>query len=374
VTPIHMSYVVPIRCDAHCGGHRGLQESLDDLRRSGIEVLVVDGSSGSAELSHQEAFAGVRRLVIDNSPGLNGKVSGVCAGVPAATHELVVIADDDVRFDRHLLDQLAERLGDADLVVPQNYFIGPRRWHTEWDTARTLLNRAMGHDYPGTLALRRSMFLGMGGYDGTALFENLELIRTVRAAGGRVRWAPDIFVPRVGPATSAFLRQRVRQAYDDLGQPLRLVLELSLLPSAAWAISRRRARVVGMGAVGAIALAELGRRRDGGRVVFPWRASLAAPLWLFERACCVWVAVWLRVARGGVLYRGARLRKAASSPWKLRRRVGDLHGVTSASMSAVEERCMSEPKTAEATSANPDRHLGGAAPAARLSARAGRRA
>jgi hypothetical protein len=317
VTPNDMSYVVPIRCDADCGGHRGLSESLEDLHRSGIEVVVVDGSSGPAALTHQEVFRGVRRLMIENGPGLNGKVSAVCAGVPAAKHELVVIADDDVRFDRPLLDQLAERLREADLVVPQNYFVGPRRWHTDWDTARTLLNRAIGHDYPGTLALRRSMFLTMGGYDETALFENLELIRTVRAAGGRVLWAPDIFVPRVRPATSAFLRQRVRQAYDDLGQPLRLVLELSLLPSFAWAVSRRRPRVLGIVGLGAIALAELGRWRDGGRAVFPWRASLAAPLWVAERACCVWVAVWLRVAKGGVLYRGSRLRKAASLPWKL---------------------------------------------------------
>jgi hypothetical protein len=352
-----LSYVVPIRCDVDCGGHQGLRESLEDLRESGIEVLVVDGSSGPAELTHHEAFRPMRRLVIENGAGRNGKVSAVCAGVPAATHELVVIADDDVRFDRHLLDRLAERLGDADLVVPQNYFIGPRRWHTDWDTARTLLNRAIGHDYPGTLALRRSMFVTMGGYDGTALFENLELMRTARAAGGRVRWAPDVFVPRVGPSTSAFLRQRVRQAYDDLAQPLRLVLELALLPSVAWAVSRRRVGVLGIGGIGAIALAELGRRRDGGRTMFPWRASLAAPLWVLERACCVWVAVWLRVVKGGVLYRGARLRKAASSPWRLHRRA--LQGVPSARMCTVEEsRAEANPPRPDATSATRDRQSG----------------
>ena len=55
-------------------------------------------------------------------------------------------------------------------------------WHARWDTARTLLNRCLGRDYPGTLAVRRSRMLATGLYDGDVLFENLELIRTVRAA------------------------------------------------------------------------------------------------------------------------------------------------------------------------------------------------
>ena len=320
VTPMCISYVVPIRCDVDCGGHRGLRHSLERLRDAGTDVIVVDGSSVSAQLTHGDTFRGVRYRVVENRPGLNGKVRAVHVGVSAAKHAWVVIADEDVRFDRHLLERLAGRLEDADLVVPQNYFIEPWRWHTHWDTARTLLNRALGHDYPGTLALRQSMFAVMGGYDETALFENLELIRTVRAAGGRVLWAPDIFVPRIGPTTSAFLRQRVRQAYDDLGQPLRLVLELSLLPLVAWAMSRhRRGLKIAVGST--VALAELGRWRHGGREVFPRRACLAAPFWVAERACCVWVALWLRVARGGVLYRGGRLRKAASSPRELRQRL-----------------------------------------------------
>ena len=37
-----------------------------------------------------------------------------------------------------------------DLVRPQNYF-EPLPWHARWDTARTLLNRGLGRDYPGTL-------------------------------------------------------------------------------------------------------------------------------------------------------------------------------------------------------------------------------
>ena len=320
MTQIGISYVVPVRCDDDCRGHGGLRRSLEHLRDAGVDVVVVDGSSGVAVTTHREVFLGLRRLSIAIRRGTNGKVIAVHTGVAAAIHERVIIADEDVRFEHGLLQRLADLLEEADLVVPQNYFSDPQRWHTYWDTARTLLNRSFGHDYPGTLAVRRSMFVDMGGYDEAALFENLELIRTVRAAGGCVLWAPDVFIPRIPPSSSAFLSQRVRQAYDDLAQPVRLMVELSWLPLMIWGISHhRRALVAGL--VTTVALAEWGRRRDGGGQVFPVTASLAAPLWMGERACCVWVAVWLRVVRGGVRYRGSRLRKAASPDVELRRQL-----------------------------------------------------
>jgi len=52
---------------------------------------------------------------------------------------------------------------------------------------------------------------------------------------------------------------------------------------------------IGAGAVGAIAIAELGRRRARGTEVFPAAASAFAPLWLLERALCSWLALGSRV-------------------------------------------------------------------------------
>ena len=103
-----------------------------------------------------------------------------------------MIADDDVRYDEAALTAVHRLLGRADLVRPQNYF-DPLPWHAWWDTGRTLLNRALGADYPGTLAVRRSTFLAMGGYDPDVLFENLELIRTVRGVR-RHRGRPGLAV------------------------------------------------------------------------------------------------------------------------------------------------------------------------------------
>lgn len=234
-----------------------------------------------------------------------------------AETERVVIADDDVRYHAGALAAMHDLLGQADVVRPQNYF-DPLPWHARWDTARSLLNRSLGADYPGTLGVRRSMFLRMGGYDGDTMFENLELIRTVLAHGGRERRAGGLFVRRLPPSTGRFWSQRVRQAYDDLAQPARLVFFLALLP--ALAVTRRRRRAVLAGAGVAVALAEAGRRRDGGRAYFPATASLLAPVWVAERAVCAWWALAVRLLLGGIRYRGRVVPTAAHSMRVLRRR------------------------------------------------------
>src|SRR5690606_27868914 len=142
--------------------------------------------------------------------------------------------------------------------------------------------------------LRRSALAATGGYDGDVLFENRELIETVRAAGGVVRSAPDLHVRRLPPTTRRFLEQRVRQAYDSLAQPGRLAAELALLPAAVLAARRGRRALVGLAAA-AVTVAEVGRRRDGGAAVFPATAALWAPLWLVERGLCSWLALVARL-------------------------------------------------------------------------------
>ena len=244
-----VSYVLPLR--------RWRPEPLEELTaylgwlapRS--QVIVVDGSSPEIFARHREAWGGlVSHIPVDPAHrGRYGKVNGVLTGVEAASQERVVMADDDVRYDEPALRRVATLLGDADLVRPQNYF-DPLPWHARWDTARTLLNRALGADYPGTLAVRRSVLLAAGGYDGDALFENLELIRTVKAAGGRVVSPLDLYVRRIPSSAEHFWSQRVRQAYDDFALPARMTVELALLPATAAALLRRRPSALALSAVG----------------------------------------------------------------------------------------------------------------------------
>jgi hypothetical protein len=68
-----------------------------------------------------------------------------------------------------------------------------------------------------------------------------------------------------------------------------------------------------------IGLAECGRLRAGGRRVFPFVASLAAPLWVCERAVCAWLAVGARLALGGIPYRGRIIARACSAKTSVER-------------------------------------------------------
>jgi hypothetical protein len=317
---LNASYVLPLR--RHQGPPPG--ELISYLRwlASRVDLVVVDGSPGPVRDAHAEAWRHLPLRHVEPDAGsaaLNGKVAGVLTGLRLARCEPVVVADDDVRYDEAGLRRVVGLLDAGEVVRPQNYF-DPCPWHARWDTARTLLNRAAGGDYPGTLAVRRSAL--PHGYDGDVLFENLELMRTVRARGGRVLTPLDCYVRRLPPTARHFWSQRVRQAYDDLAQPHRLVTALCIAPAALiWAYRRRWTPLLVMAGT-AITLAEAGRRRSGGRTVFPASASAYAPVWLLERAVCSWLAVANRLVHGGCPYGEQVIRRAASPPRRLRRQSG----------------------------------------------------
>ena len=310
-------YLLPLRWQEDRDGGE-LTAYLRGLARL-CQVIVVDGSPDPVFVRHHrawEAFA----CHLRPDPGMayrNGKVNGVISGMRAARGDRVIIADDDVRYDHASLAQVVALLDDADLVIPQNYF-SPLPWHAAWDSARTLVNRAAGTDFPGTLAVRRGAFFRAGCYDGDVLFENLELMRTLRAAGARIVPAPRVYVRRLPPTVRQFAGQRVRQAYDSLAQPPRLAAELTLLPALVLAAATRRYAALVGAAVAVAGLAEIGRRRHGGATVFPLVCSLLAPAWVAERSVCSWLALVCGL-RGGVAYAGRRLPRAATPVAVLRR-------------------------------------------------------
>lgn len=282
-------------------------------------VVIVDGSEPEVfALAHAAWSPWALHIAPDPRHAcVMGKVQGVLTGLDHVPAGPVVIADDDVRYTPEGLEELIAALGSADVVVPQNYF-DPLPWHARWDTARTLINRVTGGDFPGTLGVRAERLGLAGGYDGDVMFENLELMRTVEAAGGTCRRLPELYVRRLPPTSRHFVGQRVRQAYDELARPRRLLVWLMVAPTAILAGRRWKAAVAAM-IVGSIGVAEAGRRRGDGRRHFPWTSSLLAPLWVAERAVCVWMALGSRV-RGGVRYRGRRIRCAAHSVAELRAR------------------------------------------------------
>jgi hypothetical protein len=330
--------VMPLRRRAEDPGLAELTSYLVWLARR-VEVIVADGSEPDVYARHHQLWKGFAlHVAVVREAGVNGKAAGVRAGVDAAGHEHVVIADDDVRYDDGALEAVAAALGCADLVRPQNFF-HPLPWHAAWDTSRTLLNRCFGSDSPGTLSVRRSFFLAMGGYDDTVLYENLELVRTVMAADGRVAERPDLYVRRLPSTARRFFEQRPRQAYDDFAQPVKLAGFLLGVP--ALILTRRLNGVAALtgAALATVALAERGRRRHGGKRVFPSRASWWAPVWVLERSVCAWLAAAYRVS-GGVPYAGSHFRVAAHPLTELRRRA------RTQAMTAVTQRSGARPAAA----------------------------
>ena len=314
-----VSYILPIKSSA--------PNTLAELRAyiewiaARAEVIVVDGSSDAIFAVHDREWGSLVRHVAP-APDLvspMGKVGGVLTGLRLASHEHVIIADDDVRYDDASFAQVVAALATADVVRPQNYF-EPLPWHARWDSGRMLLNRLTGGDWPGTLGVRRSRLQMTNGYDGSVMFENLELVRTVLASGGRETVLYGAYVLRRPSTTRHFWSQRVRQAYDEIARPARFITQLAVLPLIIALAIGWHWLTIAIGAAVIVAAAEFGRRREHATRFFPATTPLFAPLWMAERAVCSWLALGARIFLGGVPYRGAILHRAATPMRVLRQR------------------------------------------------------
>jgi hypothetical protein len=314
-----LSYVLPIKWDVD-GQIEELTAYLKYISPH-ADLVIVDGSEATAFEKHNRAWSTLGKHIAPhaNFHFLNGKVNGVLTGISEANNAHVIIADDDVRYDLTQLLDIDQLLLENQLVIPQNYF-DPCPWHAQWDTSRSLLNLAFAHDYPGTLAIQRDFILSLGGYDGDVLFENLELIRTVKAGTGKVLHRSDILVRRLPPSSKHFWSQRVRQAYDDYAQPARWFFFILLLP-ALLVLASYSLWLVLIPAIAAILIAEVGRRKYGGTKVFSVICSFFAPVWLLERGICTWLALFHRILKGGVRYSGSVISKAANPISGIRRRL-----------------------------------------------------
>lgn len=312
-----IEYVLPI-LRHELAGQEELARYLEWLAAR-VDVTVVDASPPLLYDELSRRLPATVRHVRPTAAGLNGKARGVMTGLRLARHDAVIVADDDVRYDDRSLAATRDLLADAEFVRLQNiYTTWP--WYARWDTARSLVGRAFGGDFGGTVALRRRALDRAGGYSTDVLFENLELERTVRFSGGRTVIAKDVLVPRLTPTLHHFAGQRVRQSYDDFAQPGRLAVELAILPVVFVAAIARRWGVIALLGLASIVVAEAGRRSGSARTALPPTAALWAPAWVVERGVTVWIALWHRL-RGGIPYAGSRIYAAATPLPLLRRRL-----------------------------------------------------
>ena len=323
------TYVLPIRHTEIAAGD-DLPAYLASLIRI-VPVVIVDGSPPNIFAEHALRWPrGIVHIPVDadRRDDLNGKVAGVVTGLRRVRTPKAIVADEDVRYDRFTLRAVASLLDGAGVVRPQNVF-DPLPWHALLDSGRTLIARATGGDWPGTLGLRLDAFARAGNeYDGNVLFENLELVRTLRAGGAREILADDVFVARRPPTGRHYAAQRIRQAYDEFARPHRLAAQLAIGPCVALAANRFGIGAIAASILASIALAEAGRRRGSGRRAFPPQAAVLAPVWVAERAVTAWIALGLRFVHGGVRYSRGTLRTAANPHSRLRARLDARRALT----------------------------------------------
>jgi N-acetylglucosaminyl-diphospho-decaprenol L-rhamnosyltransferase len=229
------------------------------------EVVLVDtGSRDGTAAAVRSAHPEVRVLELDNL----GFGRGANAGARASTADVLVVCNADVRFEAGSIELLARRLADdpsvaaagpavrypdgrhqasardvPDLATAVGHALLSRLWRDNPWTRRYRRAdadpaRARDADWLSgcALALRRTAFEGVGGFDPAYFLyvEDLDLGVRLRRAGWRLRYEPDArVVHRVGASTG---RRRVWA-----------------LTTHARSLDRYYARHVGRGAVGRLA-------------------------------------------------------------------------------------------------------------------------
>lgn len=182
-----------------------LTRCLDALSGSSVEfeLIVVDDASTdpAATLVMRRAGAGYVRLEKNGGPGVARN-----AGARVAHGEIVVFIDSDVVVTRTTIEELARVFADEPGV---DACFGSYDEHPEAtsvvSTYRNLLHHYVHQSGPrdastfwaGCGAIRRHVFLDIGGYDerfGRPSIEDIELGMRLCAAGKTIRLAPWIQV------------------------------------------------------------------------------------------------------------------------------------------------------------------------------------
>lgn len=291
------------------------------IAAAGCEVLVVDGSPRDVFAAHEKTWSGTcRHAPVDPKyEYLNGKVNGIHTGVALATHERIILADDDIRYTPADVLRMIELLDAYEMVRPQNY-LSPLPVWARTEAARMLINRAWiaEGDYPGTLGVRRGAMLRVGHYDGDVLFDNEEIVRHFRAHRASICYARDFFILKRPPGLRKWIEQRPRQAYEDFVMRAKTAFfaALPLALALAWLVAgwRWALAFVATVACGAVLVAARGLG-DGAARFFPARLCLYAPLWVAERAASTYWAFYWRVAHGGYPFGDKLLAKGTGRAW-----------------------------------------------------------
>lgn len=205
-----------------CGRQPGLESTLRDgfsLGSQRHELLFAAAESADPGLdlarSMARRAAGVRWLALVAGPPRcpNAKVHSLAAMTEAATGDVLVIMDSDVRPGAGLLDALAREFSDPDvgvLTCPYRAVAGGGPWswlealgmNTEFWGGVLVAQFLMPMDFAvgPTMAVRRSCLDDLGGWAQVEdyLAEDFRLGRLARTAGWKVRLASHVVEHCIG--------------------------------------------------------------------------------------------------------------------------------------------------------------------------------
>ena len=176
-------------------------ESLQHLRYSDYEVIVVDDGSTDTTPQIAQSFPFVRYLRQD--PG--GLSAARNVGAEAATGEIIAYTDDDCVIDEDWLLHLSHAFDSSEWVAAGGPNIPPPpRNATEAVVAaapgapmHVMLNDVEAEHLPGcNLAIRKSALREIGGFDPVfrAAGDDVDICWRLRETGGRLRFAPGAVV------------------------------------------------------------------------------------------------------------------------------------------------------------------------------------
>lgn len=267
--------------------------------------------------------------VDDTADGANRKVANLMNMLPAARHDLIVIADSDIHAAPDYLRRIAEAFAPGVGLVTTLYTGLPANpgpvaalgasGITQSFLPGALLARAFGRQdcLGATMALRRATLAQIGGF--AALLPHLAddhmLGRLVRAQGGRIALAATVPATTVAEATlRALFRHELRWGRTILSlAPVAFALSAIQFP-LAWSLlavilSGAAAWAIAAGLAVWAARALLARGID--RALRPVMAVAAppTPAWLFPLRDLLSVAVVLASFAGDrVEWRGRTMR------------------------------------------------------------------
>ena len=289
------TYVVLLRRENLSDDLTELASYLSDLSISDFEIVTVDLSDPAAMEENRRVLRWLGRYVTARPQYLDP----IRAAIDLAACDKVIVADAQVRYSDEGIDRLCTLLDLHEVVEPQDYF-DPLPWWGGIETGRKLLHRGIGPlpERRSTFGFRKRAVSGLRNRD-SGVGPN-DSVRRLAAQGAEVFSAFDIFVRRIPTALDEWLRDRTRDADEDLAAPAKAALFFALLPIALVLdlLGGMRLASSYLGAVAFIAIALAFRGRIGAAQFFPVRACLFAPLWLFERSLSVYWMM-LRKLTGG---------------------------------------------------------------------------